>query len=162
WLKVDVLPGLFRWVVLFFKQAMEGLDRVIYTVDEWLRFRPGDSRLSLYLKPALGLVWFLLTYVIRLVINLFVEPTVNPIKHFPVVTGRAKLLLPGSLPLRTVAHTLLDPLMSRVTAEFLYNTAFVLIPGLAGFIAWELKENWKLYAANRSPVLRPVMIGHHG
>ena len=31
-----------------------------------------------------------------------------------------------------------------------------------GFLAWELKENWRLYAANRSPVLRPIQIGSHG
>jgi len=27
---------------------------------------------------------------------------------------------------------------------------------------WELKENWRLYAANRPPNLRPVMVGSHG
>ena len=43
---------------------------------------------------ALALVWFFLTYLIRIFINLFVEPTVNPIKHFPVVTVAAKLILP--------------------------------------------------------------------
>jgi hypothetical protein len=31
-----------------------------------------------------------------------------------------------------------------------------------GFLAWELKENWRLYAANRSATLRPVQVGHHG
>src|SRR5205085_12420553 len=36
------------------------------------------------------------------------------------------------------------------------------LPGLAGFLVWEFKENWKLYRANRSPNLRPVAIGHHG
>ena len=36
------------------------------------------------------------------------------------------------------------------------------LPGLAGFIVWELKENWRLFEANRPRNLRPVMIGHHG
>jgi hypothetical protein len=36
------------------------------------------------------------------------------------------------------------------------------IPGIFGFIAWELKENWRLYKANRAPRLKPVMIGSHG
>jgi hypothetical protein len=31
-----------------------------------------------------------------------------------------------------------------------------------GFLFWELKENWRLYRKNRSPVLKPVMVGHHG
>src|SRR5262249_4884232 len=43
-----------------------------------------------------------------------------------------------------------------------FNTCFLLLPGLAGFLVWELKENWKLYAATRSPNLRPEVIGHHG
>ncbi|GBD37260.1 hypothetical protein HRbin36_02390 [bacterium HR36] len=36
------------------------------------------------------------------------------------------------------------------------------IPGVFGFLAWELKENWKLYRANRSCTLKPLRIGHHG
>ena len=36
------------------------------------------------------------------------------------------------------------------------------MPGVFGFLVWELKENWKLYRANRATNLRPVMIGHHG
>jgi hypothetical protein len=36
------------------------------------------------------------------------------------------------------------------------------LPGLAGFLVWEFKENWKLYRANRATKLRPVLIGHHG
>jgi hypothetical protein len=36
------------------------------------------------------------------------------------------------------------------------------IPGIFGFLVWELKENWRLYGANRAAGLRPVMIGHHG
>src|SRR5206468_6005352 len=37
-----------------------------------------------------------------------------------------------------------------------------MIPGIFGFLAWELKENWKLYTANRPTTLRPVLLGHHG
>jgi hypothetical protein len=36
------------------------------------------------------------------------------------------------------------------------------IPGIFGFIVWELKENWRLYQANRPADLTPTMIGHHG
>jgi hypothetical protein len=36
------------------------------------------------------------------------------------------------------------------------------IPGIFGFLAWELKENWRLYAANRPRLLMPVPVGHHG
>jgi hypothetical protein len=36
------------------------------------------------------------------------------------------------------------------------------IPGIFGFIAWELKENWRLYHANRAKKLKPVTLGSHG
>jgi hypothetical protein len=36
------------------------------------------------------------------------------------------------------------------------------LPGAAGFLVWELKENWRLYRANRPANLEPVPIGHHG
>src|SRR5205814_9702877 len=36
------------------------------------------------------------------------------------------------------------------------------LPGAAGFLVWELKENWRLYRANRRNALGPVIIGHHG
>ena len=36
------------------------------------------------------------------------------------------------------------------------------IPGIFGFLVWELKENWRLYAANRPKGLQPMIIGSHG
>src|SRR5262249_15056278 len=80
-LQRDLLPGIYYLVVGVFRSLMEGLERVLYAVDEWLRFRTGDSKLSATLKPALGLAWFVVSYSVRAVINLFVEPTFNPIKH---------------------------------------------------------------------------------
>ena len=43
--------------------------------------------------------------------------------------------------------------------------SFVIIfgtPGIFGFLIWELKENWRLFAANRPKNLQPVLIGSHG
>ncbi|MBI1918093.1 MAG: hypothetical protein HYS12_25660 [Planctomycetes bacterium] len=162
WLRVDVLPGLLRLIMDFFKLILDRLDRIIYTVDEWLRFRSGDSRWTLVYKPVLGLVWFFLTYAIRVIINLFVEPTVNPIKHFPAVTVGAKLIAPFALEWTAAWTILLAPTLGHVLGKAMAWTLFVLIPGIFGFAVWEFKENWKLYRSNRSPVLRPVMIGHHG
>ncbi len=59
------------------------LDRVIYTVDEWLRFRKGQHPAALALKAVAGLVWFAIAYFLRILVNLFVEPTFNPIGRFP-------------------------------------------------------------------------------
>ncbi len=160
-LHADLLPGLYRAIMSFFDRMLETIDRVLYTVDEWLRFRSGERQGTLAVKAALGAVWFVVTYLTRLVVNLLVEPQVNPIKHFPVVTVAHKITLPFMLEL---LRFLMGPplFVNPVTANGLVFTMQMLLPGVFGFLIWELKENWKLYEANRSKELRPVPIGHHG
>jgi hypothetical protein len=161
-LGADLLPGLFRWVLYVFRRLVDGVERLLYSVDEWLRFRSGEGRLALVFKPVLGLVWFGVTYVVRIVLNLFVEPTFNPIKHFPVVTVSAKLMLPFYLDWTRLWASQMEPFVGHVAARMLAQVAFFLIPGLSGFMVWELKENWRLYRANQSPTLDPEVVGHHG
>src|SRR5262249_41858893 len=146
-LSVDLFPGLFRWVMRLFKRLLEGVERVIYTVDEWLRFRQGDSELSFYVKVVLGTVWFAVTYIVRFVVNLLIEPQINPIKHFPVVTVAHKLVLTLLVPPLTHALALtMEPALAATVAL----TIGFCIPGVFGFLVWELKENWKIYRANQS------------
>jgi hypothetical protein len=133
-------------------------EQMLYSVDEWLRFRQGESRVSMVAKMILGVVWFFVTYIIRVFINLFIEPTFNPIKHFPVVTVAAKLIFPMVLPVTTA----IEPIVGRTVAGLIAAFCISLLPGLAGFLVWELKENWRLYRANRAPTLRPALVGHHG
>ena len=157
-----IVPGTVTWLLEIFVELIEVLDRAIYRVDEWLRFKAGQSVISLVLKGVLGTLWFFIAYFLRLYVNLFVEPVVNPIKHFPVVTVAAKLTLPFS---PQMIQALREPLRGVVghtfAGGFAAFTVFV-IPGLAGFLVWELKENWKLYAATRPKTLGPISIGHHG
>ncbi|HXG10164.1 MAG TPA: hypothetical protein VNK04_10275, partial [Gemmataceae bacterium] len=156
--RADILPGLFRLVMDFFKWLLEGVDRLLYAVDEWLRFRAGDSRLSLMAKAVLGPFWGAVTYVVRIVVNLLIEPQVNPIKHFPVVTVSHKLLLPLIPALGSVLAAQMDKELAYTAATLIIGA----IPGIFGFLVWELKENWRLYRANRPAALEPVVIGHHG
>jgi hypothetical protein len=162
WLRTDVVPGLIRLILHVFKQATEAFERALYAVDEWMRFRSGEGRFSLAAKAVLGLVWFAVTYVVRVVIHLFFEPTVNPIKHFPAVTVAAKLIVPLFPVLRAPVLNALEPVLGRALAETIFLGIFTLLPGLAGFLVWELKENWKLYRSTRSPTLVPVLVGSHG
>jgi len=160
--QADLVPGLVRWVIYLYRRLQEEVERLIYTVDEWLRFRPGDSRLSLLAKPILGLIWFGITYLFRVIFNLFVEPTFNPIKHFPTVTVTAKLLLPIYPELLRTFRAPVVPVLGKAMGNTVAATAIGLLPGLAGFLVWEFKENWRLYRANQSPTLRPEIVGHHG
>jgi hypothetical protein len=156
----DFLPGLFRMIVEAFKRVLEAIDRALYAVDEWLRFRSGDSMIARLLKTAAGLVWNAVAYVLRFIIVLFVEPQINPIKHFPVVTISHKLLLPM---IPSLAKFLIDWYGFETEAGWLVATLVITkIPGIFGFLVWEFKENWRLYRANRPAELRPSIVGHHG
>jgi hypothetical protein len=160
-LHMEIVPELLQFVIDLFKRMLGAFDRVLYTVDEWLRFRGGDRPSSFVNKALLGLLWFCIAYVMRLVVVLFVEPTFNPIKHFPTVTVAAKLLVPF-YPAWIQFCRETFTFLGRWLAEGLGAVVFLLLPGLAGFLVWELKENWRLYAANRPRTLKPVMVGSHG
>ena len=149
---VNFAIGMLTLIVQFFQAVFEAIDQAIYAVDEWLRFRSGQSRSTFYFKVAFGALWFAVTYIFRFAWNLLVEPQINPIKHFPVVTVSHKLLLP------------LIPSLAKQfqISEKTMGTIVFGIPGIFGFLVWELKENWKLYRANASPTIRPAMVGAHG
>ncbi len=148
----DLLPNLLGFITWLFREALTFIDRVIYSVDEWLRFREGQSKPARAGKILLAFLWFPVAYVWRFAFYLLVEPQVNPVKHFPVVTVSHKLLIPMIVPVADV--TGLNPATVGGIASG--------IPGIFGFIVWELKENWRLYSANRPKRLRPLPIGHHG
>lgn len=156
--RVTVIIGLFNLIVDLFRQVMDALERLLYGVDEWLRFRTGESRISLGVKAVLGMIWGFVQGVIRFCVTLLIEPQLNPIKHFPVVTVSHKLILPSVFYISSLFTAFTDP----ITAKAIATTIVTCIPGVFGFLAWELKENWRVYAANRSPVLKPVLVGHHG
>lgn len=160
WVGHDFLPGLVRATLRFFRVALERLDRVLFAVDEFFRFRGDEARWTIGLKAVGGAIWAGLRYVVRLVVNLLVEPQVNPIKHFPVVTVAHKMTLPFILALPPVFMGTLG--MARDVAYGLAFTLQLLLPGVFGFLVWELKENWKLYQANRPRTLRPAIVGSHG
>ncbi|MBS1117915.1 MAG: hypothetical protein H6Q90_143, partial [Deltaproteobacteria bacterium] len=157
-----ILPGLVKYVLQLFVKLVELSDRGIYRVDEWLRFKAGQSRLKLVAKGVLSTFWFSITYVLRLYLNLFIEPTTNPIKHFPVVTVAAKIMIPIIPAILDGVAGSASPLMGPALAKGFAGFTVLVLPGFAGFLVWEFKENWKLYRATRSKTLRPLGIGHHG
>src|SRR5262249_21602754 len=144
------------------KTILEAIDRLLYTVDELLRFRTGESQWTFAWKLVLGTLWFFVSYVVRLYINLFIEPTTNPIKHFPVVTVAAKVLAPFLWVLFREMAAFLGTFIGPPSAKAVAAVHVFLLPGIFGFLAWELKENWRLYRANQPKTLRPDVIGHHG
>jgi hypothetical protein len=163
-LSIDLIPGLFHLIMDFFTSVLELVQRFLYTIDEWLRFRSGEGPLRLIFKAVAGAVWFVVTYVVRLAINVFLEPQINPVKHFPVVTVSHKIVWTAAIlaaPFYAEAMGW-EGKAGTTYALGLLSTVAWMIPGMFGFIAWELKENWFLYRANRPAKLRPVAVGSHG
>ncbi len=154
------ITGFFWAVVDLFKWIMETIERLMYAVDEWLRFRSGESNISLALKAGLGLLWFFVAYVLRFCVNVLIEPQINPIKHFPVVTVSHKLLLGLYKPFADLLEVKMG--LGEYKAWVVATGTIWGIPGIFGFLVWELTSNWRLYAANRRPNLSPVRIGAHG
>jgi len=161
-LAFNVVPGLFRLVMEAFERLLEWVEKLIYAVDEWLRFRKGQSRGALAVKGVLGLVWGVVAYLVRIYVVVLIEPQVNPIKHFPVVTVSHKVILPLSLKLTRVAEAFLTPLLGVRLGTLTAWFNVLLLPGAFGFLVWELKSNWRLYEANRPATLGPIVVGGHG
>ena len=161
-IRVHVVVALFDLVMESFKKMLEWFERVLYAVDEWLRFKSGETSLSFGMKATLGIFWSVITFVLRFCVNLLIEPQINPIKHFPVVTVSHKLILPLGLPGGFFSKLILPLVGTQQMANTVAGTVVLLIPGMFGFLVWELQSNWRLYRANRGDNLLPVMVGSHG
>ncbi len=161
-LQARLLLAFIGWVVDFFRFLLSTLERILYAVDEWLRFHSDENWFSIFAKAILGVVWSFVSFLIRIYVNLLIEPTFHPVKHFPVVTVAHKIFLPALI---LLSENMVDFLGQYVgiplaTSFTWFNILF--LPGFFGFAVWELKENWKLYSANRTDRLKPVSVGSHG
>lgn len=160
-LRAGLLPGLFRLIVAGFKRASQMLEYVLFTVDEWLRFRSGDSRWSMAVRTVGGALWFPISYLARFYMVVLIEPGINPIK-FPVSSLAAKFIYPVVVTQVGLMVELLTPVMGRLSASLLIGGTVWLLPDAFGFLFWEMKENWSLYRANRKSTLQPAVVGVHG
>lgn len=159
-LRFRIFSVIYHLVMDLFHDIMQWIEQSLYTVDEWMRFRSGDRRRFVLVKILLGSVWAIFSYVLRFVITLLVEPQINPIKHFPVVTVSHKILLPYGPQLHAIIRDSFG--MTEASSVAIAGTIVMLAPGVIGFLVWELKENWQLYVANRPKALSPVRVGSHG
>ena len=147
----QLIPGLIATIIDWFKMLANWVERQLYAVDEWLRFRGGDSQRSLAVKAILGLA--VVPHRLRI-----------PIRLLPArrAAGESGQTLPRGHGLAQ-GHLADGTATGRDHPSFLWTVSTFIdgIPGIFGFIAWELKENWRLYRSNRALRLRPVTIGSH-
>lgn len=169
--------GLVKELLHLFKEVTRRFEQGLHWIEEMLSHHLGESRLELAAKALLLPVWRLLEAVMQFYVTVLVEPQINPIKHFPLVTIGHKLMLPFFPIITSFMVGVLDPVLPKWISYPFITITILLLPGLAGFLVWELKENWNLYAANHGPRhtpdptgpaeslgedQEPAVVGHHG
>ena len=154
--------GLLHWVIDLFNGLMHSVEQGLHRVDEVVSHHHGEERWVMIVKAVIGPLWGSLSYFIHFYATVLVEPQINPIKHFPVVTVSHKLMLPFLPMLTTAMLTLLNPVLPQFISLPLVTVTILLLPGLFGFLAWELRENWKLYDANHPDRIQPAHFGPAG
>jgi hypothetical protein len=160
-LRAGLLPGLIRLIIRGFKQVTDTLEYVLFSVDEWLRFRSGDGQVTLAVRAVLSVLWYPISYLARFYMVVLIEPGINPLK-FPISSVAYKFILPFQAALIGWFAGYLAPIVGHAAAYVIVFPNVWLLADAFGFLFWETKENWSLYRANRSGSLRPVAIGPHG
>jgi hypothetical protein len=120
-----------------------------YRTDEAIRYRGGHGRWTRHAEAWIALFAFLVGYVFRFLFRLSIEPTMNPLKHFPVVTVAGKLSMTGLFPLMVVGLRSVVPIGWAGTLAL--PICLFIVPGMAGFLAWEMRTNWSLYQRGLPP-----------
>lgn len=142
--------GLIRELMHFFKEVVRRFQQGLHWIEELLSHQLGESRLQLAVKSLFAPLWTFTESVIQFYVTVLVEPQINPIKHFPLVTITHKLMLPFLPALTGLMLAVADPFFPRWVSIPFVTLTILLLPGLAGFLVWELKENWRIYAANHA------------
>src|SRR5205085_29169 len=132
----EVIPAIFQFVADLFKRLLAAVERVLYGVDEWFQFRRAGNPVSQAFKSVVGVLWLGVSYVLRLLIVLFIEPIINPLKHFPMVTVAGKFTLIMGPVLNGQLAQVMSPRLAWLVAVVLVFG----VPGVFGFLVWELKE----------------------
>jgi hypothetical protein len=161
-LRAGLLPGLLRLILALFKYVVDTTEYVLFTVDEWLRFRTGDSQVSMVVRTVAALLWYPIAFLVRFYLVVLIEPGFNPVKA-PMSILAAKFIYPILWPItKNWLTSWADAGGAKVLAWVLIGGTVWLLPDVFGFFAWEIKENWRLFRANRRPTLRPVSVGPSG
>jgi hypothetical protein len=172
---VPSIPAILRWLNDVFGEMVDALEWVLARIEDWLRLRGRTGPFAVAVRAVAGLIWMPFAFLIRFYTVVLIEPMINPLK-LPLSILFAKfiypllLLFPGLLlpdPGSVLGYTSplvgqMSPYLSEPGAWLLVMGTLWLLPDACTFLFWEMRENWRLYRANRPDVLRPVAVGDHG
>jgi hypothetical protein len=172
---VPSIPAILRWLNDVFRELIGALEWVLARIEDWLRLRGRTGPLAVAVRTLAGLIWWPFAWLIRFYTVVLIEPMLNPLK-LPLSILFAKfvypllLLFPGML--QSDPHSFLgysSPLVGEFAAYIPEPVAWLLVmgtlwllPDAFTFLFWEMRENWRLYRANRPDALLPVAVGDHG
>jgi hypothetical protein len=164
-----LFPGLFRWVADVFRQFTDVLEWGLARGEDWLRLRGRGGPVAVIVRIVGGLVWFPLAFLTRFYLVVLIEPMLNPLK-LPLSILFAKFVYPmlallGLFTLQPLSSPLVEdlaPILTSPVAWVLVIGTFYLLPDAVTFLFWEMRENWRLYRANRPVAVRPAAVGPHG
>jgi hypothetical protein len=146
----------------FFQGIMRTFAEVLHRVRTRLSPRLGESPQIVVVKGLAAPLWAACEAVIEFYAVVLIEPQVNPVKHFPAVTLGHKLMLPFLPALSAGLHAGLAPVLPEVILLPFVAVTILLLPGVFGFLFWELKEDWGLYGNNRAKPVPIARLGVHG
>ncbi len=159
--RAGLIPGLVRLILQAFKQISDGIEGLLHAVDEWLRFRAGESPAGIVLRVVLSVLWFPIAFLVRFLYVVLIEPGINPLK-LPISILAGKVLVPVIPTLYGALTGSMSPVLGEWLAAGLVTALLFLMPDAFGFLGWEMQENWRLYRANRPATLGPQPVGSHG
>ena len=172
---VSSLPAVLGWVNDVFRDMVYALEWTLARAEDSLRLRGRGGPVSVAVRVVAGLVWMPFAFLVRFYTVVLIEPMINPLK-LPLTLLCAKfvyplLLLSPQILVRDPGSPLgygsplvapLAPYLGESLAFLLVMGTLWLLPDAVTYLVWEMRENWRLFRANRPAAVRPVGVGPHG
>ncbi|MFM8274622.1 MAG: hypothetical protein ACKODX_20150 [Gemmata sp.] len=172
---IPSLPTALRWLNDIFRELVAALEWLLARVEDWLRLRGRTGPFAVAVRAVAGVLWMPFAFLIRFYMVVLIEPMINPLK-LPLSLLFAKFVYPVLLLFPALLQSdqnswlgyssplarQLGPYLTEPGAGLLIMGTLWLLPDAFTFLFWEMRENWRLYRANRPAALRPVAVGGHG
>jgi hypothetical protein len=149
-------------IMELFRGILRTFAEILHRIRTRLSPRLGEPQQVIFIKALAAPLWAACEALIQFCAVVLIEPQVNPVKHFPAVTLGHKLMLPFLPSLSARLHAELASVLPEVIVLPLEAATILLLPGVFGFLFWELKENWGLYGNNRVEPVPQARLDSHG
>lgn len=172
---VGSLPAVLGWINDLFRDLVYALEWVLARTEDWLRLRGRGGPIAIAVRVLAGLAWMPFAFLVRFYTVVLIEPMINPLK-LPLTLLCAKFVYPLLLlspqvlvrdpdsPLGYASPLVapLAPYLGGGLAFLLVMGTLWLLPDAITYLMWEMRENWRLFRANRPAALRAAAVGPHG